>query len=150
MTKNFKNYLEQRRLRKIKPKLDQIVKLIQRAMKDIQTAEKNLVIDQDWSFTIAYHSMLRAGRALLLFCGFCPIGQAQHKTVVEVSGLILGKSFQELISMFDRMRRKRSDFIYESIELSLTEAKSAIKNAKIFIVKIEKIIKENNFQSKLF
>ena len=150
MNKNFKNYFEQRKLQKIGPKLDQIAKLIQRAIKDIKTAEKNLTIDQEWSFTIAYHSMLRAGRALLLFHGVRSTGQAQHKTVVEVSGLILGKSFQELINMFDRMRRKRSDFIYESLEMSLSEAKSAIKNAKIFIVKIEKIIQKNNSRSKLF
>lgn len=140
---NFKSYIQQGKLKKIKAKLDQIVRLIERAQKDLITAEKNLEFDEEWAYTIAYHSMLRSARALLLSKGLRPSGTSQHKTVVEISGLILGKEFAEIIDKFDRMRRIRSDFIYEYMDLSFEEAKNAIKSAQQLVSKIEAKIKNS-------
>ena len=135
---NLKSYIDSGKLKHIEPKNDQVKRLLKRAQKDISTAEHTLGIDDEWAYTIAFHSMLRAGRALLLHNGYRVSGEGQHKTVVEVSGILLGENFSELTDKFNRMRRTRSDFIYDYIELSLEESKVAIKNAKELILKIEK------------
>lgn len=137
---NFKNYIEQGKLKRIKPKIDQVKRLIKRAKKDLETGENILNFDKEWAYTIAYHSMLRGARALLLYNGLRPSGEGQHKTVVEISGILLGKDFSELIDKFDRMRRIRSDFIYEYIDLSLEESKIALRSAKELVSKIEEKI----------
>jgi len=137
---NLEIYIEQGKLKRIKPKYDQIMRLIERSQKDLVTAKRNLEFDEEWAYTIAYHAILRSARALLLSKGLRPSGTGQHKTVVEISGLILGKEFSELIDKFDRMRRTRSDFIYEYIDLSFEEAKKAIKDAQTLVVKIKENI----------
>ena len=138
----FKRYLEQGKLKKVKAGLDQVKGLLKRAKKDIATAEKIAGIDIEWSYTVAYHSMLRSARALLLSKGLRPDDGAQHRTVVEVSGIILGEKFKKLIQEFDHMRKTRSDFIYEIHSLSEEEASKAIKDAKTFIEKICETISE--------
>ncbi len=146
----FKRYLEQGKLKKINAKFDQVFRLLKRAKKDISTAEKIFPIDAEWAYAVAYHSMLRSARALLLAQGLRPDDGAQHRTVVEVSGLILGEEFKNLIEKFDNMRKTRSDFIYESRSLSQEESKRAIQNAKVFIEKIVEMVSRENPQIKLF
>ena len=43
----------------------QILTNLGRARKDLVTSKANLSIDEEWAYTIAYHAMLRAGRALM-------------------------------------------------------------------------------------
>ena len=54
-------------------------------------------------------AMLKAGRALLLLQGFVPDDGAQHKTVVEVTSVILGEKYRHLTDQFETMRRKRNE-----------------------------------------
>ena len=49
---SLKNYLEKGKLRRVKPKSDQVIRLIKRAKKDLDTAEYNLDVDPEWEFTI--------------------------------------------------------------------------------------------------
>lgn len=110
---------------------------MKRAEKDLLTAEATATIDLTWSFAIAYHAMIRAGRALMFSRGYLPTTKNTHKTIIEFTGFVLGDKYQDLMLRFDRMRRKRHDFIYDSQNhTTVSEAKLAIKTAKEFIDKI--------------
>lgn len=114
-----------------------------RARKDLVVAKANLDIDEAWAHTIAYHAMLRAGRAFMFFHGYRPKGKDQHKTVVEFCGDALGEEFKTLVNRFNRMRTKRHDFIYEPERpIPKTEAVQSLKSAEDFVkqiaVRIEK------------
>ncbi len=101
----------QGQIEKVKIDRKQIVSNLIRARRDILTAKANLDIDEEWTYAIAYHAMLRAGRALMFASGYRPKGKDQHKTVVEFSAEILGGEFKHLVNRFNRMRIKRHDFI---------------------------------------
>ncbi len=72
-------------------------------------------------------------------------------TTVEVAGIILGKSFNDLIHMFDQMRKKRNQFTYEPmLPLSMTEAKKALMTANKFYGKVRNYLDNKYPQLKLF
>lgn len=116
------------------PDLHQITKQLGRASKDLRTAEAVSSIDRAWSFTIAYHAMIRAGRAFMFSKGYLPTTLNPHKTIVEFTREALGSQYGDLILRFDRMRRKRHDFIYDSENHTTErEALAAIKAAQDLI-----------------
>ena len=99
---------------------------------------------------MVYNEMLKAGRALLLFKGYRPSDGEQHKTIVIMTGLFLGKEYSDVISLFEKMRRKRNELTYEaSILLSHTEAEKAFSTAIELIKSILSIIKKHNPQMEL-
>jgi len=122
----------------------QIIANISRARKDLATAKANLGIDEEWSYTISYHAMLRAGRALMFLCGYRPKGKDQHKTVVEFCAEILGQEYKELTTRFNRMRVKRHDFIYDPERpIPRTETEKSLESAEKLVKEIsEKIQKQ--------
>jgi uncharacterized protein (UPF0332 family) len=62
---------------------------------------------------------------------------------MEFTRLTLGEDYRDLLLRFDRMRRKRHDFIYDSQNhMTVSDVKSAIKTAGDFIEKITAIITE--------
>lgn len=112
----------------------QIVSNIKRASKDLITAKANIEIDEEWAYTIAYHAMLRAGRALMFSKGYRPKGKDQHKTVVDFCKEILGEDFKNLTERFNRMRIKRHDFIYEPERpIPITEVEKSLESAEKFV-----------------
>jgi uncharacterized protein (UPF0332 family) len=98
----------------IKAKADfkQIHSFLSRSKKDLATARQNINTDEEWAYAIAYNAMLRAARALLMASGYRPKGKDQHKTLVLIAEKALGNRYRELTRDFDRMRRKRHEFIY--------------------------------------
>lgn len=129
----------------------QITANLDRAQRDLTTAKANLNIDQGWAYTIAYHAMLRAGRALMFGSGYRPRGKDQHKTVVEFCAEILGKEFQHLTSRFNRMRIKRHDFVYEPERpISETEAGKSIESAEKFVKEMIRRVNEMVPQKQFF
>ncbi len=129
----------------------QIVSNITRARKDLITAKANIKIDEEWAYTISYHAMLRAGRALMFSSGYRPKGKNQHKTVVDFCAEILGKDFKTLTERFNRMRIKRHDFIYEPERpISKTEVTKSLESAEKFVKEIMDRIQKANPQKKLF
>ena len=113
----------------------------------LETAEQVLKIDPSWSMTMIYQALLRAGRALLMANGVLPADGGQHRTVVELVGMIIGEDYSDAIYAFDRMRKKRNLFFYESVQASTeTDARNASKTAKKIITRIEGILKEMNPQ----
>jgi len=124
---------------------------LKRAEKDVGTAHENLGIDIEWAFTIAYHAILRAGRALMLAKGYRSKGRDQHRTVVTFVDIVLGAEFKNLVSGFDRMRRRRHDFIYDvGRPISKFEVEKSIANSRILVEVIEKVIEDMNPQISLF
>ncbi len=147
----YQRFLKDNLVKKLKPDFKQIAFQLKRSQKDIKAAEANLNIDLTWSFTIAYHAMIRAGRVLMFSKGYLPTVKNTHKTIVDFTQFVFGDEFKEVTSKFNRMRRRRHDFIYDSKNhITISEAKSSIENAKKLITKISILIKEQNPQKKLF
>lgn len=91
---NYKRLLRDNLIKKAQPDFKQIENQIKRAQKDLETSEANLAIDLSWAVTIAYHAMIRAGRALIYSQGYLPTVRQTHKTIVTVTSFILGKEFK--------------------------------------------------------
>ena len=138
---NFEKLLKDNLIKKVKPDFDQIKHQLKRAAQDLETAEANLRIDATWSLTIAYHAMIRAGRALMYSKGYLPTASQTHKTIVESAGIILGERLQDLLAKFNRLRRRRHHFIYDSKNhVNQEEASAALETAKKLIAEIKSIV----------
>lgn len=143
----FEAFLKKGLLKQQRINFKQIEKQIIRAKKDLKTAQTVLDEDPEWGATIAYHAMLRAGRALLFSKGYLPADGAQHRTVVELTHKLLGKDYSLLIQKFEKMRRRRNIFFYESDPFGTsTEAENALKTASQLIRIIEEMIQKENPQ----
>ena len=151
MKTDYEEFLKDRLIKKQRPDFKQITHQLQRSLKDLKTAEANLKIDLTWSFAIAYHSMIRASRALMYSKGFLPTIKHSHKTIIRFTKLILGDEYDNIIIRFNRMRRQRHDFIYDSKNyITYQEAKSSLETAKKLIDKIIVLVNQESPQKHLF
>jgi uncharacterized protein (UPF0332 family) len=140
-------YFQKGLLKKQQPNFKQVAAQISRAIKDLATYKLVVGNDPEWAASIAYQAMLRAGRALLFSFGYLPANGQQHKTVVEITGLILGKEYETIVLLFEKFRRKRNLFFYDSIDTAnATEAKKSAETAQKLIEAIQKQIKMLNPQ----
>lgn len=148
---NCERFLKNNLVKKQRPDFQQITHQLQRSLKDLKTAEAVLKIDLTWALTIAYHAMIRAGRAFMYSKGFLPTTKKSHKTIVEFTKLVLGHEYDILVGKFNRLRRKRHDFIYDSKNhITFSEAISSLDTAKKLINKIIDLVKQENPQKHLF
>ena len=130
-------------IERVEPNLGNVKKALERAQRDLRTARATLDIDEEWAYTIAYHAMLRAGRALMVFLEYRPKGRDQHRTAGEFCSRVLGEEYRTLINKFHRMRQKRHKFVYEiESRISRTEAKDSIESAKKLTEVIFRITKQ--------
>ncbi len=135
---------------RIRVNYKQIYNHLLRSKKDLLTSRANLDIDEEWAYTIAYHSMLRAGRALMMSFGYKPKGKDQHKTIVRFTGTIFGNEFRGLVRRFNRMRRKRHDFIYEPDKpIPRQETENALASSESLVKQIWLFVEEKDPQRKL-
>lgn len=111
---SIERMLKDNLIKKQEPDFKQIEKQIKRCEKDIETAKMNMKVDSVWAITIAYHSMIRAGRALMYSKGYLPTPKDTHKTIVDFTGMVFGQKYNTLLSKFNRLRKQRHNFIYES------------------------------------
>ena len=119
----------------------EVKQLLQLAVRDLVTAVRNLEEAPDWAYSIAYNSILQAGRALMFFDGYRPRGSDQHATVVEFVQERLGDPYAAQVRLFDQMRRKRHRVIYETAGLvSKMEAEQAVAFAQTFVEQITQMI----------
>ena len=147
---SFESYAKRGLLKRQAPNFKQIEVQVIRAKKDAQTAQLVLKKDPEWAATIAYHAMLRMGRALLFAKGYLPTDGGQHRTVVELTGTLLDTRYALLVEKFERMRRKRNLFFYESDPFgTLTEAEQALETATQLIHLLEIAIKREHPQMHL-
>jgi len=139
--------LNQGLIKKQKVDFSHIEALLLRAQKDIVAAKANLKIDEEVTYNYAYLAMLRCSRSMVFIKGFRSVDGQQHKTIIELSGEILGKEFKDTIKKFDRMRRKRNQFTYDPfLPVSKIEAENALKTAGGFVKTVVKLIQKENPQ----
>ncbi|MFA6047368.1 MAG: HEPN domain-containing protein [Parcubacteria group bacterium] len=131
--------------------LDQVRALMRSAEKNLSAARKTLAIDEETCYAMAYTGMLKIARAIIFLHGLRPDDGQQHKTTVEVSGMILGDKFNSLIKIFDKMRKKRNKFTYDPMTpVSKEEARSALVTSEEFLSKVRKHLERTDPQKKLF
>lgn len=134
-------------IKKQKINFSHIEALLLRAQKDIITAEANLKIDEEVTYNYAYLAMLRCGRSIVFMKEYRSVDGQQHKTIIELSGEILGEEFKSIVKKFDRMRRKRNQFTYDPfLPVSKIEAENALKTAEEFVKIVLKLIQKENPQ----
>ncbi|MFA4842385.1 MAG: HEPN domain-containing protein [Candidatus Omnitrophota bacterium] len=135
------------KIKKQKTGIVQIEALLKQAILDMEEAKKVVRLAERATYLLAYMAMLKAGRALLLLKGYVPDDGAQHKTVVEMTGAILGEKYKNITAQFETMRRKRNEMTYEAgALLSKSEAEKAFSDAIALIRKILAEVKTLNPQ----
>lgn len=136
-------------IKKTSPDFEQIFNWLNQAEKDLLLAQKLLSLDPKWSLTIAYQSMLRAGRALMFLSGCLPSAYRQHKTVVEYAAKKLGSKFLSVTNQFERLRRKRHDFFYgHLVGISRSEVEQSLKTGKILLQQVKSLARKKNPRKK--
>jgi uncharacterized protein (UPF0332 family) len=146
---NFNIYVQKGLLKKQTANFNQIHTQLNRAVKDLSTFLLVLESDPEWAATIAYQAMLRAGRALLFAHGYLPADGQQHKTVVEITGLILGQEYNSVTMQFEKFRKKRNIFFYDSYDsANIGEARKALETARKLITAIKDLVSSLDPQQK--
>jgi uncharacterized protein (UPF0332 family) len=143
----WKEYLKQGLVKKQQPDFAQIEQQIIRAEKDLKTFQLVLSSDPEWACTISYQAMIRMGRALMFANGYLPADGQQHKTVVDITGRLLGEEYDLVIQYFDRMRRNRNGFFYDALDTNNAgQAKKAHETAETLLQAVKTMIKQENPQ----
>lgn len=128
----------------------QIEALLRQSILDLKEANKIVSVAERATYLLAYMAMLKAGRALLMIQGYIPDDGAQHKTVVEITGAVLGEKYKNLTEQFETMRRKRNEMTYEAgALLSKSESQKAFTDAIELVKKILADAKSKNPQLEL-
>jgi uncharacterized protein (UPF0332 family) len=143
----YEELRERGMVEEIKPDFRQVSTLIIHALKDATTARANIDIDKEWAYVIAYQAILRAAKALVVAEGWRPRGRDQARTIIMLVGELVGEEGRSLVNGFDRMRRKRQDFMDEAdTPISRYEVESALKDAQTLIDKLVELAREKNPQ----
>lgn len=131
----------------VRPDFRQVSMLLARALQDLSTAGANVSIDKEWAYIIAYQAMLRAAKALVMAEGWRPRGRDQSRTIVMLVGELLGEEGRALVNGFDRMRRKRQDFMEEpQTPFPGYEVEGALRDAQALIERLVDLAREKNPQ----
>lgn len=117
---------------KIDPK--QVKLFLADAEKKADAARKNLGIDAETAYQIAYEAMLKASLALMLGHGQRPRVQlGHHIAIIEFAQKHLDPSLAPTFILFDRMRRKRNNAFYDIALISDTDAAEAVATAEGYL-----------------
>ncbi len=141
-----------KKLRRQHIDFEQIGRFLASAAKKLTAARKTLSIDEETAYQLAYESMLKGSLGFMLSLGFRPRSlPGHHVTIIEFAKEHLGEEFETIIGMFDRMRRKRHQAIYDvGGFVSTGEAQQALETAAKYLGIIRDQIQKNNPQAKLF
>jgi uncharacterized protein (UPF0332 family) len=143
----YEDLREKGLIEEIKPNFAVVNALIARSLRDLATARANASIDREWAYAIAYQGMLRAARAMIMAEGLRPRGRDQQRTVVQLTGVILGGEVRSLLNAFDRMRRRSQRILEEMGQpMSRYEVEGAIKDAQGFIERTVEFMRTKNPQ----
>ena len=145
MRMSLENLVKERIIGSIRPDKSLALKTFQLSRRDLGVARK--VMEEgssDWAFAIAYNSMLQAGRCLMFLKGYKPMGEFKHVAVVRfLEEAYSNEITARLISILDRMRKKRHTTLYDEPDaISEQEARNAIAWATEFAVKVEDVLKK--------
>lgn len=108
------------------------------ALKKAATARRNLAIDGETAYQVAYQAMLKGSLALMLSHGQRPRVQlGHHVAIIEFAQKHLDPSLASTFALFDRMRRKRNDAFYDIAIIDAVEASDAVRAAESYLKIIE-------------
>jgi uncharacterized protein (UPF0332 family) len=137
----YDDLINEGRIQKQKISRKEIESALERAERDLKTAQKILGEDWDWGFAVAYNAVLQASRAYMYSKDFRPSSHENHKNTFAFMKLEMGKDFEDLITYFDRMRTKRNRAMYDVAGLiTEAEARSIFKKAKEFVKLIKDLL----------
>jgi len=136
MKMNFEKLLNEKKIEKVNKteiNLDSVKKDLEFAKKGLETENYN------WVMVVTYETILKLGNKLMNYLGYRAIGKEHHKNLFE---FLKETDFKlELVKYFDKIRKKRNDFIYRDIEsVDKSEAEEIIKKAEDFVQEIRTFV----------
>ena len=125
-------------MKKLKPqKVDwaQIERFLQSAEKKLASAHKILAFDEEACLQQAYEAMLKASLGFMFSHGFRARSQpGHHIAIIEFVRARIDKKHHGLLTMFDRLRRKRNMALYDDTGfVSRHDAEQALESARHLI-----------------
>ncbi len=129
-------------MKKLKPQpvnWKQVDRYLAAASSKLATARKVLAIDDEAAYQLAYEAMLKGSLGLMLSHGFRPRSvPGHHVAIIRFVERQLGAPSHRLVALFDRMRRKRNQALYDAAGLiTRTEAEQALETAAKYLVDVE-------------
>lgn len=92
----------------------QIERFLQSSEKKLASAHKILALDEEACLQQAYEAMLKASLGFMFSHGFRARSQpGHHITIIEFVRTRIGMKYSGLLTVFDRLRRKRSLALYD-------------------------------------
>jgi uncharacterized protein (UPF0332 family) len=125
-------------MKKLKPhNVDwaQIGRFLASADKKLASARKILAFDEEACLQQAYESMLKASLGFMFSHGFRARSQpGHHIAIIEFVQARIDKKHTGLLTIFDRLRRKRNMALYDDTGfVSRYDAEQALESAREFI-----------------
>ena len=99
------------RVRRETPDLPAGLAALDRAERDLRTAENLIAIDLDWAFAVAYDAGLQACLAVMLMHGYRARSFDRHRTAVRFCAWALSEPAE--LTALDDIRQKRHTVIYD-------------------------------------
>lgn len=135
----FKRLLEERRLIKIKPDKSLVLKEIEGAKSDLETARKSLQEGNfKWAIIQGYYSIFHAARALVYSKGFRE--KSHYALLVAIQELFADELEDSLIQGFEDAMNLRQTADY-GLTFSEEGAFNVIETAEKFLIKAKEILK---------
>jgi len=113
----------------------QIERFLQSADKKLASAHKILAFDEEACLQQAYEAMLKASLGFMFSHGFRARSQpGHHIAIIEFVRARVSKKYMSLLTMFDRLRRKRNMALYDDTGfISRQDAEQALESARQLI-----------------
>jgi uncharacterized protein (UPF0332 family) len=121
-------------MKKLKPHVvdwAQIERFLTSAEKKLSSARKILAFDEEACLQQAYEAMLKASLGFMFSHGFRARSQpGHHIAIIDFVGSRIDKKHAGLLTVFDRLRRKRNLALYDDTGfVSLHDAEEALQSA---------------------
>jgi uncharacterized protein (UPF0332 family) len=125
-------------MKKLKPHTvdwAQIERFVASAEKKLTSAHKILAFDEEACLQQAYEAMLKASLGFMFSHGFRARSQpGHHIAIIDFVRARIGKKHAGLISVFDRLRRKRNLALYDDRGfVSQHDAQQALQAASDYL-----------------
>jgi len=113
----------------------QIGRFLSGADKKLASAHKILAFDEEACLQQAYEAMLKASLGFMFSHGFRARSQpGHHIAIIEFVRTRIDKKHAGLLTVFDRLRRKRNMILYDDTGfVSHHDAEQALESARDFI-----------------
>jgi uncharacterized protein (UPF0332 family) len=113
----------------------QIERFLVSAEKKLSSAQKILAFDEEACLQQAYEAMLKASLGLMFSHGFRARSQlGHHIAIIEFVRARIDKKYAGLITVFDRLRRKRNTALYDDTGfVSHHDAEQALASAAQYL-----------------